>query len=123
MDFDECACTGKSLARLLRPAIMGTLATGAAHGYELAQRLARMKMFAQDPPDHAGLYRALNLMESEGLLVSRWDTEHSGPARKIFELTADGKACLAQWRETLHAYRQGLDQLLRLLDRGMAAAR
>ncbi|UCE60541.1 MAG: helix-turn-helix transcriptional regulator [Phycisphaerales bacterium] len=117
MDFDECACSGKSLARLLRPAIMGTLAKGGAHGYELAQRLREMKMFAGDLPDHAGLYRALNHMEQEGYLVSRWDTEHAGPARKIFKLTSAGRACLAQWRETLRGYRQGLDELLRLLGR------
>ena len=117
MDFGECACTGNSLSRLLRPAIMGTLAKEAAHGYEVAQRLAQMRMFAGDPPDHAGLYRALNHMEQEGYLVSRWDTEHAGPARKIFSMTSDGRACLTQWRETLRGYRQGLDELLRLLGR------
>lgn len=117
MDFGECACTGNSLSRLLRPAIMGTLAKGGAHGYELAQRLGQMKMFAGDPPDHAGLYRALNHMEQEGYLVSRWDTEHAGPARKIFNLTSDGRACLVQWGETLRGYRKSLDELLRLLGR------
>ena len=97
---------------------MGTLAGGATHGYEVAQRLAGMKMFAHAPPDNAGLYRALNHMEEEGLVVSQWDTRHAGPARKVFRLTSDGRACLAQWRETLRSYRRDLDDLLRLLSRG-----
>ena len=117
MDFNECACSGKSLARMLRPAVMGLLASGPAHGYQLAQRLGEMKMFAGQQPDHAGLYRALKQMEDEGLLTSAWDLADSGPARRVFTLTPAGTACLGQWKKTLADYRDALDELLGLLKR------
>ncbi len=117
MDFDECACSGKSLARVLRPAVMGLLTDGPAHGYQLAQRLGEMKMFTCQEPDHAGLYRALKQMEEEGLLTSAWDLAESGPARRVFTITADGMACLGQWKKTLADYRDALDELLGFLNR------
>jgi len=117
MDFDECACSGKSLARMLRPAVMGLLAAGAAHGYQLAQRLGQMKMFDCQEPDHAGLYRVLKQMEDEGLLTSAWDLAETGPARRVFTITADGAACLGQWKKTLAGYRDAVDEVLALLNR------
>ena len=117
MDYDECACSGKSLARMLRPAVMGLLAGGPAHGYQLAQRLGEMKMFACQEPDHAGLYRALKQMEDEGLLTCAWDLAESGPARRVFTLTPEGRACLGEWDKTLTDYRKALKELLALLKR------
>jgi DNA-binding PadR family transcriptional regulator len=119
VDFDKCACSGKSLARLLRPALMATLAGGPAHGYEIARRLRHMKLFTIEPPDYAGVYRALNAMENEGFLVSEWDTEHHGPARKVFTLTGEGRACLAQWYQTLRDYHRDLNELLTILKRSI----
>jgi DNA-binding PadR family transcriptional regulator len=117
MDFNECACSGRSLARMLRPAVMGLLASGPAHGYQLARQLVEMKMFAAQEPDHAGLYRALKQMEDEGLLTSAWDLAETGPARRVFTITADGAACLGKWKKTLADYRDALDELLGLLKR------
>jgi len=115
MDLDQCACSGKSLARLLRPAIMAFLAQGPAHGYHLAQHLRQMKMFADQEADHTGIYRALKQMEDEGLLSSQWDLADSGPAKRVFALTDDGTACMNQWRQTLREYRDAVDELLGLL--------
>ena len=128
MDFTECACSGKSLARLLRPAVLAVLARGAVHGYRVAQELQRLAMFAGterdgpsrtlpfgEPPDNAGLYRALGQMVDEGLLLAEWDLADSGPARRVFTITPRGRACLKQWACTLRSYRQAVDELLDLL--------
>lgn len=117
MDFDQCACSGKSLGRFLRPAAMSLLADGPAHGYSIAQRLSRTRLFNGQEPDHTGLYRALKQMEEEGLLKSEWDLADSGPARRVFNLTPKGKACLDTWRSTLETYRDAVDELLCLLER------
>ena len=93
LDFDDCPCTGKTLARLLNPAILRCLARERAHGYSLLQQLAEFKMFADAQPDHAGLYRALKQMESRGLVRSEWNLG-AGPARRVFSLTERGAACL-----------------------------
>src|SRR5215207_3071991 len=90
MDLDQCACSGKSLGRLVQPAIMAVLAEQAVHGYLIIQRLAEMEMFRCGPPDPTGVYRVLRSMEEDGLVVSTWDFGDSGQAKRRFELTADG---------------------------------
>jgi DNA-binding PadR family transcriptional regulator len=54
-------------------------------------------------------------MERDGYVSSRWDAPQAGPPRKVFKLTAEGRACLSQWRRTLRAYRSDLDRLLAII--------
>ncbi len=112
LDLDVCSCSGRTLTRLVRPAVMATVARGSIHGYLIAQRLEQMPMFAEHPPDHAGIYRMLKAMDEEGLLLSAWDLEDSGPARRRYELTADGKRCLRRWQQTIQDYHRALQELL-----------
>jgi PadR family transcriptional regulator PadR len=82
------------------------------HGYLLVQRLAGMAMFRCQKPDPTGVYRALRAMEKDGLVVSSWDLADSGPAKRCFELTREGQACLAQWTQTLEGYADSINDLL-----------
>jgi len=113
----ECPCTGKSLPRLVRPGVMAFLAQGEAHGYQIAQHLSGMRIFAGREPDHPGIYRALKEMSDEGLVTSSWETGDSGPAKRVFALTDAGRACLETWLTTLHDYRDAINELLGLLRR------
>ena len=117
MDLDECACSGKTLGRLLQPAVMGLLAEEPLHGYLLVQRLAGMEMFRCPPPDPTGVYRMLRSMEQDGLVVSAWDLADTGPAKRRFELTDDGRACLDRWVRTLEQYARSVDDLLASIKR------
>jgi DNA-binding PadR family transcriptional regulator len=112
MDFNDCACSGKTLGRLLQPAVMGILAEQPLHGYLIVQRLTRLAMFKANPPDPTGLYRLLRGMEDEKLVTATWDLADSGPAKRRFELTRSGRQCLTQWVETLKEYRRCIDDLL-----------
>jgi len=112
VDFTGCPCSGKTLARLIHPAILRCLARGPAHGYNLLQQLGELKMFAGAEPDHAGVYRALKQMEIRGLVRSEWDLG-TGPARRVFSLTETGAACLDQWIQTLEIYREAIDELMK----------
>lgn len=112
MDFSECACSGKTLARLLQPAIMTVLARQPVHGYLILQRLQDLPMFRDHPPDATGVYRFLKSMEKDGLVTSTWDLADTGPARRRFVLTHDGEVCLGHWVETLEEYRRTVTQLL-----------
>lgn len=78
-----CACTGKNLVRLVRPAILTVLAEENLHGYRILERLAGMTMFHGQPPDPAGIYRVLKSMEQEGLVHCAWDLQGSGPAQVV----------------------------------------
>ena len=116
-DIENCACTGKSLPRLLRPGVMAFLAQGQAHGYQIAQHLSAMRMFAGREPDHAGIYRTLKELADEGLVTSSWQTGDVGPAKRVFALTDAGKDCLEKWLSTLCDYRDAINELLALLRR------
>jgi len=117
MDFDQCACTGKTLGRLVQPAIVALLAEEPLHGYLLVQRLAGMAMFRCQKPDPTGVYRALRVMEKDGLVVASWDLADNGPAKRCFELTRDGRACLEQWTQTLEGYADSINDLLQTITR------
>ena len=84
MDFDQCPCSGRTLARLLQPAAMVVLAAEPLHGYRVAERLRSLAMFQGRRPDPTGLYRLLKSMEEDGLVVAAWDLADRGPARRRY---------------------------------------
>jgi len=116
VDHDRCACSGRTLDRLLKPAVLVLLAREKTHGYDVVQRLKGLEMFADVPPDTSGVYKALKSMEEEGLISSKWEQRGAGPAKKRYALTKDGKICLKRWAGTLVHYRAQLNGLLALLD-------
>ena len=113
MEFADCPCSGKTLARLVQPAIMTVLADAPIHGYLISQRVAELKMFDSAPPDPTGIYRVLKSMELRGLVASTWDLSNSGPARRQYELTDAGRSCLSQWVCTLRSYQAAIHELLK----------
>ena len=125
--FEGCACTGKNLVRLVRPAILTVLADENLHGYRILERLAGMAMFHGQPPDPAGIYRVLKSMEQEGLVRCAWELQGSGPARRQYALAPRGRSCLEQWLGTLEDYFASVGELVddirRVLDAAPGAAR
>jgi DNA-binding PadR family transcriptional regulator len=113
--YHECACTGKSLARIVHPAVLAVLAAEPLHGYLVVRRLMDLKMFHGQPPDAAGVYRTLRSMEAEGLVTTTWNLGESGPAKRCFQLTPCGRACLERWIPTLEDYARSIEDLLDVL--------
>jgi DNA-binding PadR family transcriptional regulator len=118
VDLDQCACSGRTLDRLLRPTVLALLAREKNHGYNVVHQLRELEMFTEVPPDTSGVYRALKSMEEEGLISSSWEFGDTGPAKKQYALTKDGKVCLKRWSETLQIYRTQIDGVLAILDPG-----
>jgi DNA-binding PadR family transcriptional regulator len=116
----DCPCSGRNLDKLIQPAVLAILAQKALHGYRVVQDLAAMPMFKGHEPDNTGVYRFLNAMEDRGLLTSAWDMSDRGPAKKLFDLTNDGRQCLAKWVATLREYREQIGELLEHLERATA---
>jgi DNA-binding PadR family transcriptional regulator len=116
MELGDCACTGKTLGKHVRPAVLAVLAAGPTHGYDIAQKLGQLAMFQDgSEPDASGIYRMLRLMEVEGLVHSDWQFGDSGPARRRVAITEDGRDCLRRWIDSLTRYRDGIDELLALM--------
>jgi len=111
-DLDRCSCAGINLDKLVQPAILTLLAEQDLHGYGLIQRIMTFPLFRGEKPDPTGVYRFLKAMERRSLVAAQWDIMESGPPKKTYKITAEGKACLAQWISTLADYREAIDALV-----------
>ncbi len=112
MDLNDCPCTGKTLARLVQPAVMAALAERPGHGYQIVQRLAEMSLYRSHRPDPTGVYRVLKSMERDGLLESAMEFNDNRPAKRCYRLTPAGRQCLVQWAGTLQEYQASVANLL-----------
>jgi PadR family transcriptional regulator, regulatory protein PadR len=112
INLNKCPCSGKTLARLIQPAVMAVLANEPLHGYVIVQRLTGMTMFCDHGPDITGVYRLLKNMEKNGYVTSTWELAISGPAKRRYALTPDGRTCLTRWIATLRTYRDAVSNLL-----------
>jgi poly-beta-hydroxybutyrate-responsive repressor len=82
--------------RFMQPCLLMTLLEGQSYGYELIQRLGEYGFIQGEAPPGM-VYRHLRQMEEEGLVSSAWDAEGSGPARRVYAITADGREVLEAW--------------------------
>ena len=57
------------------------------HGGEIYQTIK--EKYQIDPP-RGIIYAILRRMESDGLILSTWDIQESGPARRIYRITDEG---------------------------------
>ena len=94
----------------VQPWLLLLLARKPAHGYELMEQLSR----DEDTPaaDPGLLYRTLRQFEEEGLVRSTWDTSSAGAARRVYELTDQGREYLHAWAVTIRRTRERLDRFL-----------
>lgn len=80
------------------------------HGYEIARALRERSDGAFDLPEGT-IYPALHRLESQGLLISDWDT--SGPRRRrMYRLTAPGHAALRTQRVEWARFVRGVGGVL-----------
>ena len=71
-----------------RASLLLVLGEVPSHGYDLAVLLGPLGL---GTPDRGFLYRTLRAMEADGLVVSAWDPSPTGPARRIYRVTAAGR--------------------------------
>src|SRR5687767_15181430 len=67
--------------------LLALLSQRSMHGYELMGELARR--IRRYRPSPGSIYPAMQSLETEGLIVARDDGD-----RRVYELTADGRAAL-----------------------------
>jgi len=83
-----CVChTDAPLRGLLHLAILNLIKDKSAHGGEIYQSLK--EKFEIDAP-RGMIYALLRRLETDSLVVSDWDIQETGPARRIYHLTDDG---------------------------------
>lgn len=78
------------------------------YGYSLKQALAEGGM----PIEEGTLYPLLRRLESQGLLFSAWNTDHS-PPRRYYRLSADGGRALVSLTQAWRDQVEVMDNLLK----------
>lgn len=79
------------------------------YGYEIAKRLAS----ANDGTSifkEGTIYPVLRALSAAELLTSRIVPSYSGPPRRYYRITAQGRAVLAEWKGIWHSTRTFVDR-------------
>ena len=86
----------QKLERYIQASILLALKIKSSYGYELIQEIPRFGFIeGQAPPGM--IYRHLRDLEEDGLVASQWETQGSGPAKRVYQLTGEGTAALESW--------------------------
>lgn len=102
---------------LLTAWLLALLDRGANYGYVLARQLA-----AACPVEPSVLYRRLRVLEERGCVASHWGSPVSGPRRRIYELTPEGRAELDTLAARSRAQRSAMRRFLESAAGGSGAA-
>src|SRR6266516_5711654 len=87
----------------VKPTVLLLLRGRKAHGYALLEELEALGVPVREP---GGFYRVLRKLEGSNLIRSRWEPPASGPARRVYQLTAKGERELAVWADALKRQHQ-----------------
>jgi len=82
----------------------------------MLKQISASPLFKGEYPDPSGLYRYLKMMEKNGLLSSQEETQTGLPPKRIYKITEDGKLCLKNWANTIHAHADRLAELAEQID-------
>jgi PadR family transcriptional regulator, regulatory protein PadR len=102
--------------RFLEPALLALLRERQTHGYELIAELP--ELLGTDRVDVGNVYRALRGMEERGLVISEWSDDVPGPAKRMYEITDEGRRALDRWTSWLREARDRIDALIARLEEG-----
>ncbi len=76
--------------------ILSVLANGDAYANDILQKLKESRLIVVE----GTLYPLLTRLKNLGFLQYRWEESSSGPPRKYYSLTEQGRALLAELKST-----------------------
>jgi len=96
-----CTCAMGNVYRFIEPVLLLMLTEkGRSYGYDLSESLADYAL-TDAQIERAALYRTLRTLEENGYVISSWDVENSGPARRVYSVTKSGQVHLREWAEIM----------------------
>jgi len=97
--------------RYIQPSILMGLFSRPSYGYELIKNIQQFGFVeGQAPPGM--IYRHLRQLEEDGLVSSEWKTEGTGPAKRVYCLTIEGKDVLAVWVDYMKGQANNLNTFI-----------
>jgi len=92
--------------------ILSVLDDAPLHGYGIAREIERRSAEALSFGEGT-LYPALRNLEQDGFVQARWDTSaERGPARKVYDITPEGRLELTRIRTDWSQYSHSIDRVL-----------
>jgi DNA-binding PadR family transcriptional regulator len=85
--------------RVVQEVLLALLAKSASHGYQLRARLQLALGPLAEALNEGQVYVTLNRLEKAGLVTSEQVGQSDRPKRKVYELTAAGRARVMEWLE------------------------
>ena len=89
-------CPSGRNPRFIQPCILLLLYLKESYGYELIENLKKNGL-VETNPDPGVVYRTLRKFEKEGVVESQWLESETGPAKRLYKLTNEGKKTLIVW--------------------------
>lgn len=92
--------------------ILTVLADGKCHGYAIAREIERKsgQLFQMR---EGALYPALRVLEQDGFVEGQWEVQPSGPARKVYLITEEGRRELVtrkkDWKTYVETFKRFLE--------------
>jgi DNA-binding PadR family transcriptional regulator len=102
-----------NLYRFVEPVVLLLLhKKGRSYGYDLSADLQRHALTDAEI-ERGALYRTLRQLEMNGNVKSGWVTDKSGPARRVYRLTPQGKKHLEEWAAVLEHVSKSMGRFVR----------
>jgi PadR family transcriptional regulator len=98
--------------RYIQPSLLLGLKIKPSYGYELINSIHEFG-FVQGQAPPGMIYRHLRGLEADGLVQSEWQTEGSGPARRMYRLTPEGDEALTLWIDYMQIQANNLMNFIR----------
>ena len=97
--------------RFIEPRLLYLIKKQPSYGYQLIEDIGKLP-FPGPAPDSAAIYRMLRELEKGDLVRSEWEHGEAGPAKRIYEITAQGEERLSAW---VDAFKERADLLKRFV--------
>lgn len=106
-----------NLYRFVEPVVLLLLKQkGQSYGYDLSTEIADYALTDAEI-ERAALYRTLRNLEKNGNVTSAWDTDDSGPARRVYRLTPQGEAHLNEWAVVLAHMAKSMSRFVKAVEK------
>lgn len=109
----RCAKIGFKSGNILAGSLLTLLLREPSYGYLLVDKLKELGIDEALVP-YGILYRILREMEMEGLVLSKWEIQESGPSKRIYSITERGKDFLKEW---VKSAKENLNMLEKLIEK------
>lgn len=96
------------LGGLMPVLVLKMLSKNQMHGYQIEENLSNV--LKRSIPE-GFIYGLLKRLETKGLVTYKWETPSSGPARKVYNLTEEGRTYLEERIKLIEDLKPKIDYL------------